>query len=101
MRYGDHRSGYPIAPGSKGSAETSRAAADDIAPKAISIRQRVFEALKLQPMSPEQICEHIGEPIWNVRPRLSEIAAQGLIEDSGKRHLSASSKAVIIWRIKP
>lgn len=89
---------YPNGPGWK-ARETSRAAAEAIAPKAATIRERVFAALKVQPGTPEQIAKRIGEAVMNVRPRCSQLAAAGLIEDSGARGPAMGGRNAIVWRV--
>lgn len=103
MRYGDHRAQmYPEAPGVKAPhRDTSQAAADGIAPEVKSLRARVYDAIKDCPRSPEQIADHLGVPLMNVRPRTSELSAKGLIEDSGLRGIADGGRQSIIWRVKP
>lgn len=88
---------YPHRPGAK-KRDTSFAAADAMALKVGTIRERVLAAIKLQPGTPEEIGRMIGEGIWNTRPRCSELAALGLIEDSGVRRESAGGKNAIVWK---
>lgn len=99
MKYGQHRAGYPNRPGFK-ARETAKAAADGLAPKAGSLRARVYDALKHGPMTPEEIADLIGEPVMNVRPRLSELSAKDLIEDSGLRGEAMGGRKAIKWRVK-
>lgn len=91
---------YPTTPGYQG-ADTSKAAADKVKPKAAWVRARVIDALTRQgPMTTVQIAAAIGLPYESVQPRTSESRALGLIEDSGLRGKSRdSSKSAIIWRI--
>lgn len=88
---------YPDAPGWK-ARDTSRAAAAGVAEKAKSLRERVLDAVCARPGTPEQIAKRIGEPLMNVRPRLSELAAKGLVEDSGLRGPAVGGRQAIIWR---
>lgn len=90
---------YPDAPGWK-ARETSRAAAEAIAPKAATIRERVYAALKVQPGTPEQIAKRIGETVMNVRPRCSQLSAAGLIEDSGTRGQAMGGRNAIVWQVR-
>ena len=91
---------YPDQPGYK-ARTTSIAAAEGIAPKALSIRARVYDALKVRPMTPEEIAEIIGEPVHNTRPRLSELSAKGMVEDSGLRREAMGGRQAIVWRTPP
>jgi len=91
---------YPDVPGWKGR-ETSQAAAEAIAPAAKSLRARVFEEIRKAPGSPEQIAHRLKLPLMNVRPRCSELAAQGLIVDSGARGTAMGGRRAIIWCVPP
>ena len=88
---------YPQAPGWKGR-DTSRNAAQGIAPRAKSLRAQVYDALKQAPGSPEQIAERLGVPVMNCRPRFSELAARNLITDSGRRAEAMGGRRAIVWR---
>jgi hypothetical protein len=94
-------SSYPLRPGSKGGAETSLAAARDIAPKAHLIREKVL-AVVTEAGSfgciPEEGCAKLDLPRPTVQPRFSELAAVGAIVDSGRRRRNPSSgKRAIVW----
>lgn len=89
---------YPDAPGFKGR-ETSQAAADAIAPAAKTLRARVLDELRRAPGTPEQIAHRLKEPLMNIRPRCSELAAKGLIEDSEARGTAMGGRKAIIWRV--
>lgn len=89
---------YPDGPGFK-VRETSRAAAAAMAPQAKSLRARVFDELKRAPGTPEQIAHRLKEPLMNVRPRCSELAAKGLIIDSEARGTAMGGRRAIIWRV--
>ena len=88
---------YPDGPGFK-ARETSRAAAAAMAPQAKSLRARVFDEIKKAPGTPEQIAHRLKEPLMNVRPRCSELAAKGLILDSEARGTAMGGRRAIIWR---
>lgn len=102
MRYGDHRAqAYPENPGVKPPhRDTSRAAADGIAPGVKSLRARVYDALKEHADTPEGVAARLGEPVMNCRPRFSELSANGLIEDSGRRGPAAGGKQAIVWQVR-
>lgn len=90
---------YPDAPGYK-ARETSRAAAEAAAPMAMSLRARVYEAIKAKPDTPEGVAKRLREDILAVRPRFSELSARGLIEDSGTRGPSRGGRASIVWWVR-
>lgn len=91
---------YPNTPGYQAT-DTSKAAADQVKPKATWVRARVIDALARQgPLTTMQIAEAVGLPYEAVQPRTSEARAQGLIEDSGIRGISRDpQKKAIVWRI--
>lgn len=92
-------SAYPDAPGYK-ARETSRAAAQAAAPMAMSLRARVFECIKAKPDTPEGVAKRLREPVHNIRPRCSELAARELIEDSGIRGEAMGGRQAIVWRVR-
>ena len=97
--YRDFRQGYPDAPGFK-ARETAEDAANGIAGKAGSLRARVYAELRVGPATPEDIALRLGEPVHNIRPRLSELAARGLVEDSGDRGTAMGGRQAIRWRLR-
>lgn len=92
---------YPDEPGYRNT-DTSFAAAEAVKPKASTVRLLVLEALKKRSMTSIEIAQYIGMPYSTCQPRTSELAAKGLIEDSGLRGKSRDpSKSAIVWRLKP
>lgn len=88
---------YPDRPGHK-RRETSKAAADAIAPVAGNLRERVLAAVREKPGTPEQIAARLNVPVMNVRPRLSELSRKSLVVDSGKRGKAMGGRQAIVWR---
>lgn len=89
---------YPNAPGYK-ARDTAKAAADLIAPRERSLRARVYDEIAKRPGTPEDIAERLGEAVHSTRPRCSQLAAAGLIEDSGQRGEAMGGRKAIVWRI--
>lgn len=87
---------YPDVPGAR-RRDTSKAAADAIAPRVGSLRERVLACVKLKPGTPERIANILGEPVMNIRPRLSELSKTGLVKDSGRRGKAMGGRKAIIW----
>lgn len=87
---------YPNNPGFK-ARDTSKAAAESIRPAALRtqvldlIRESVFGS------SPDRAARELNVSILSIRPRFSELAAKGLIIDSGRRDMTESRKTSIIW----
>lgn len=104
---------YPSVPGFK-KRDTSRKAAEDMAPRKKSIQDKILDCLKRYGgQTADTIASTIGEERHNVRSRCSELAIperekrtgrlirEALIEDSGIRRVNPSSgKAAIVWRVK-
>jgi hypothetical protein len=97
----DDQTAYPCAPGMK-ARDTSSDAAEQIAPRAKRLRESVHAlfvaGLKF---TADECAEAVGENILSIRPRLSELAARGLIVDSGRRRSNASGKSAIVWKLAP
>ena len=90
---------YPAIPGWKGQG-TSREAAEGIAPRAPTIRERVLASIRHRPATPEQVADRIGEPVMNVRPRCSELSAKGLIVATEIRGKAMGGRKAVVWRAR-
>ena len=90
---------YPNTPGHKGPAETSRAAADAIKPKAATVRQRVLWEIGIGARTADEVAAMVGLSILAVRPRCSELARLGLIADTGMRRPNESGRMAVVWRL--
>ena len=96
----DWKPRYPDVPGSKRTApETSRAAADSVKPCVQRLRDGVLEQLKQRDLTADECAEAMGEQIWSIRPRLSELKAKNKITDSGVRRPSANGNSAVVWRL--
>lgn len=89
---------YPRTPGSKGG-ETSRLAAQRIAPSVTALRRSVVEELRRQPdQTADEIAGRLGISFLSIRPRCSELRANGVIAPSG-RGLSSTGSPANKWRL--
>lgn len=89
---------YPHKPGWK-ARETSAQAAAQAEPAASRLKRLCLAQLRdVGPMSPDECAERLGEDKLSIRPRFSELAALGKIEDTGLRGHNASGRRCIIWR---
>lgn len=81
------------------SRDTSLAAAQSNTGKKLTLRQQVHNVLcgTSEALSTEQIAEMLGRPYVSVQPRLSELANDGLIRDSGQRGKTQWGKQCILW----
>lgn len=91
---------YPDKPGAK-ARDTAFAAAEAIAPKAKTLRERVLAEVRAFPGSPEMIAQRLREPVMNIRPRLSELSKKNLVRDSGRRAQAQGGRKAIIWEPVP
>lgn len=86
-------------PSAKGSA-TSRAAAENIKPLAMSLREKVFAAIAnageygLTDAEGEETISMSGDT-W--RPRRWELAKAGRVRDSGRKRTLANGNEAVVW----
>ena len=82
--------------------ETSQAAAAAIAPGAENIRRKVMEAINASGngLTADECAEVIVLDKLGVRPRVSELAGKGYLQDSGLRRRNTSGRSAIVWIIK-
>lgn len=95
---------YPALPGHRGKSETSREAAEAIAPFAANVRGRVAALIAETPsgLTPDEAASRLGLTPFSVRPRFTELAAAGLIEKTGERRANATSTMkAAVWRATP
>ena len=88
---------YPYAPGAR-ARDTSRAAAEEVAPAAPLLRQRALAVLEAsRGLTADQVAAKLGESILSIRPRMTELSRLGSIRDSGERRANKSGKRAIVW----
>ena len=82
--------------------DTSRAAANDIQNKKVTLREQVYQLLleTTSPLSAEQIARYLDRPDVSVKPRLSELSNEKRIKDSGNRGTTQWGKACILWEVR-
>lgn len=88
---------YPSHPGSKAPG-TSRRAAEIIAPRAKTLRDRVLELLKADAYTADECAARLNVTVLACRPRLSELSRLGLIYDTGLTSKNTSGVRAAIWR---
>jgi predicted transcriptional regulator len=64
-----------------------------------TLRAKVLTELSKAPGTADEIASRLRIDKLSIRPRCSELAALGKIEDSGIRHLNTSSKRAIVWQL--
>ena len=90
---------YPSFPGAKREG-TSRAAAEQVAPRAPTLRELVVMALEVEEMTADETAAALDKSVLSIRPRFSEALALGLIEDTGRTRKNDSGKDAVVWRAK-
>jgi len=78
--------------------ETSIAAAKSVAPKAVSLREQVYNALRYAPMTDEQIAVRLSLNPSTSRPRRVELVKAGRIVEVGKAS-TASGRTAVLWGV--
>lgn len=87
---------YPSRPGFK-DRDTAREAAQKIATKAETLRESVYNTLRKQNLTADEVAGRLGESVLSIRPRLSELVASGLIEWTGERRKNNSGMSAKVW----
>ena len=90
---------YPDRPGWK-ARDTSIQAAEDMTPRAVTLRdgaRRAIEDAGRWGRTADEAATALGRTVLAIRPRVTELAALGLIRDSGLRRANASGKPAIVW----
>jgi len=89
---------YPARPGYKYRA-TSAQAAVAMEPHVPTLRDRCLRVLREHgPRTADEVAALIGESILAVRPRITELARQRKVVDTGIRRQNAvSGKGAIVW----
>jgi hypothetical protein len=90
---------YPNAPAFR-NRDTSRDAAEAIAPTAKIISDKVLRLLASGDFTADEAAKRINIDKLAVRPRFSELSRKELIKDSGVRRLNDSGKRAIVWTLK-
>ncbi len=82
--------------------DTEREAAEKIAPRVTGLRLKVLSALADKGeigATGEVITNILGEWLYSVKPRITELARYGLVEDSGRRVMNSRKRNEIVWKI--
>jgi hypothetical protein len=90
---------YPDAPGFKWT-DTSKAAAEAIAPKLGRLQRLALAAIKARGalgLTADELADVLALDRYSIQPRTSELRRKSLITDSGLRRLNASKKRAIVW----
>lgn len=84
-----------------GKRDTSIEAGLAIAPRVQTLRDRVLAILTERESTADGVALALGEEIYNIRPRCTELFKLGLVEDSGKRIKNRHNRNCIVYRVVP
>lgn len=90
---------YPLEPGYK-KPGTSSEAANSMKPRAKALRVKVLEVLGRGACTADECAKKLQVSILAIRPRCSELMAQGLIERTGARRPNDSGLMADVLRAK-
>lgn len=89
---------YPEHPGCKEIGGTSEAAAVAIAGTARELCDQVYAVLvKYGPHTADEVAELMRKDRLSIRPRMSELFAQGFVRKTGQRRRNASGQSANVW----
>lgn len=88
---------YPHAPGHAKGSRTSRKAAETVW-RPNERHKLILAALGDRPMTDHELCAALGKPMAVLQPRRSELAAQGLVMESGYTRITPYGKEATVWR---
>jgi predicted ArsR family transcriptional regulator len=78
--------------------DTSREAADRIAPSTDYLRGKVLETLAQRgALTADECAAFLCIDKLSIRPRFTELREAGLIRDTGARRANASGRRAIVW----
>jgi DNA-binding transcriptional ArsR family regulator len=89
---------YPFTPGHTKS-DTSRAAAESIAPLTKVLVRKIMVALVARPMTCAEIETALELSHQTASARLSEMKKFGLVEDTGERRPTPSGRSAMVYRL--
>lgn len=74
----------------------------DAAEKVMShMRRAVLDRLlAIGPSTGDELAQSLGVPVTSVRPRITDLARLGYVEDSGERRQNAAGRSAIVWAVR-
>jgi response regulator of citrate/malate metabolism len=79
---------------------TSRAAARGMKQIQHTLQMKCYLALTSRSMTADEVADSVGVTEFSCRPRITELMAKNLIEDSGLRRMNKSGRMATVWRLK-
>jgi predicted ArsR family transcriptional regulator len=91
---------YPSAPGFAADSSTSRAAAADVAPEMKALHRVILWTLHNHgPLTADEIAKSVGRHLLTIRPRLTELRINGLVERTDDTRPSALGNNQHVMRL--
>jgi hypothetical protein len=80
--------------------DTEVEAAEKVAPRVTGLRLKTLRYLsQYGAATGEEVAAGLDEWLYSVKPRITELARYGLVQDSGERKLNVRKRREIIWQI--
>ena len=80
--------------------KTSKEALASVKPKIKTKREKVFDLIKLNPLTNYEIADELEMPLSSVTARCRELQILDLVEDSGYKRKTKYGKDAIVWQPK-
>ena len=80
--------------------KTSKEALASVKPKIKTKREKVYDLIKLNPLTNYEIAEELEMPLSSVTARCRELQILDLVEDSGYKRKTKYGKDAIVWQPK-
>jgi predicted ArsR family transcriptional regulator len=88
---------YPITPGAR-DRDTSVDAAESMASRAETLRTKALGVFsRADGLTADEAAFAMNASILAIRPRVTELARMGEIEDTGRRRKNRSGRSAIVW----
>jgi predicted ArsR family transcriptional regulator len=80
----------------------SNVAGARIKPRVTTLKDKVLTVLRRYPsgLTADEVAEFCGASMLAIRPRVSELCNDGLIEKTARRRKNASGMSATIWRVR-
>jgi|TARA_Y100000004_G_scaffold74217_1_gene83375 DNA-binding transcriptional regulator GbsR (MarR family) len=80
--------------------KTSKEALASVKPKIKTKREKVYDLIKLNPLTNYEIADELEMPLSSVTARCRELQILDLVEDSGYKRKTKYGKDAIVWQPK-
>lgn len=91
---------YPHTPGYK-TGGPSVDAADKIAPRAETLRDRALDVIRKAPSTADEVAALLNETVLAIRPRITELNKLNKIIKTNERRANKSGVKATVWKAVP